>query len=466
MTDATTVSGRTQVPPREVMRRSIAALSLLMVLAAGVAALFIVQGVDSQMRDVQRTYEVRGQARELVQALVDAESGQRGYLLTNEQAYLAPYRAAVGALDAEYRNLLELAGDNPAQKAKLDALAESIEQKRSEMATTITLATDGRRAEAQSIIRSNAGLALMDRIRGTLSEVIAEEDTRLIERNARVDASRFWLIATIITALGGAAVLTYALFTRTERQMLSLAQTQSALQSQNVELETRVVERTAELEEARAHAERERARVEALLQDTSHRIGNSLATVSSMLGLQVARSTSAEVRSALEAAQSRVHSIAAGHRRLRLGADLETTNAAEFLTAVVEDLHATQAAGQRVSFETEVAPVVINARDATTIGIIVGELVTNALKHAFPDGRSGRILTTLVRESEGATLIVEDDGKGIAPEELSAEAGLGATIIQQLAGQFGAEPEYRPRPGGGTRVLVPMPRLQLGSAAD
>jgi two-component sensor histidine kinase len=306
----------------------------------------------------------------------------------------------------------------------------------------------------------------MERIRGTLTDFIAEEDAKLIERNARVDASRVWLIATIIAALGGAAVLTYALFTRTERQMVSLARTQSALQSQNVELETRVAARTAELEEARAHAERERARVEALLQETNHRIGNSLATVSSMLGLQVARSASDEVRSALEAAQRRVHSIAAGHRRLRLGDDLETTNAAEFLAAVVEDLHTTQAEGRTIRFTTDVAPVVIPARDATTIGIIVGELVINALKHAFQDGRSGEIWTRLVRENEGAILIVEDDGKGMDPGQAGPDAGLGATIIEQLAGQFGGKPVYEPRPGGGTRVVVAVPGLQLSTAAD
>jgi two-component sensor histidine kinase len=463
MTDATSISGRTAVPSRELRRRAIAGLSLLMVLAAGIAALFIVQGVDSQLRDVQYTYEVRRQARELVQALVDAESGQRGYLLTSEQAYLEPYRAAVGSLDATYRNLTEMLDDHPDQKARIRSLAEAIEQKRSEMATTITMATNGQLSQALSIIRSDSGLALMDRIREGLTTFIAEEDAKLIERNARVDSSRLWLVTTIIAALAGAAILTYALFARSERQMMSFALAQSELRSQNLELETRVAERTAELEEARAHAERERARVEALLQDTNHRIGNSLATVSSMLGLQVARSKSAEVRSALEAAQSRVQAIASGHRRLRLGTDLETTNAAEFLAAVVEDLHSTQAAGRKVGFTTEVEPVVINARDATTVGIILGELVINALKHAFPEGANGHIWTRFSRDGEGATLVVEDDGRGMPPEDADAETGLGATIIQQLAVQFGGEPRYEPRESGGTRVIVPMPKLQLSS---
>jgi two-component sensor histidine kinase len=294
-----------------------------------------------------------------------------------------------------------------------------------------------------------------------LGSFIAEEDGKLLERNARVDASRLWLIGTIIAALGGAAILTYVLFTRTEQQMMGLARASSELKSINTELERRVQERTAELEESRLHAERERARVEALLQDTNHRIGNSLATVSSMLGLQVARSRSDEVRSALEAAQSRVQAIASGHRRLRLGDDLETTNAAEFLGAVVEDLHQTQAEGRKVSFELDAVPAVINARDATTIGIVVGELVVNALKHAFPDGGTGHIWTRLVRDGQGASLIVEDDGRGLAPEALGGDAGLGAMIIRQLAGQFGGEPRYEAREGGGTRVVVPMPELHI-----
>jgi two-component sensor histidine kinase/CHASE3 domain sensor protein len=465
MTDATAHLSSIALPKRELRRRLAIALSLILVVAAAVLALFIVQGVDAQMRDVQHTYEVRRQARELIQSLVDAETGQRGFLLTQDQAYLEPYRAAVASMDATYQNLLAMLADNPAQKARITGLAESIEQKRSEMATTITMATGDRLTEALSILRSDAGRALMDGIRQTLSAFIAEEDGKLIERNNRVDGSRVWLIATIIAALGGAAILTYALFTRTQQVVSTLARTSSVLQSQNVELEARVRERTVELEEARAHAERERARVEALLQDTNHRIGNSLATVSSLLGLQVTRSRSAEVRSALEAAQSRVHAIASGHRRLRLGADLETTSAAEFLEAVVEDLQSTQAEGRTVSFETEVDPLIINARDATTIGIIVGELVINALKHAFPDKTTGRIWARLKRDETGVTLSVEDDGRGMAPEAKDSEAGLGAMIIRQLAMQFGGSPAYEEREGGGTRVVVKLPKLEIEDAA-
>lgn len=466
MTDAMTDFGAVRIPKRETRRRLVITLSLILVLAAGVAALFLVQGVDSQIRDVQHTYELRRQARELIQSLIDAETGQRGYLLTQDDAYLEPYRKAVTSLDATYRNLSEMVAANPSQKVRVAGIAESIEQKRAEMATTISMARDGRLSEALSILRSDAGRALMDGIRQTLEAFVAEEDTQLLQRNALVDGSRLWLTAAILLALAGAAVLTYTFFTRTQQQVSSLARTSNLLQTQKIELELRVKQRTLELEEARAHAERERARVEALLQDTNHRIGNSLATVSSLLGLQVARTQSEEVKSALEAAQNRVQAIASGHRRLRLGDDLETTSASDFLGAVIEDLQATQGEGRKVEFKTDLSPAVINARDATTLGIIVGELVINALKHAFPEDGAGHIWTRFAPDLDGgATLVVEDDGRGLPTYAREGEGGLGAMIIRQLATQFGGDAHYEPRPGGGTRVSVQLPELVIAEAA-
>lgn len=459
MTEATTNAVPISLPPRELRRALVIALSLALVVSAAVGSLFMVRGVETQMRDVQQTHEVRRQAQALVQALVDAETGQRGFLLTQDQAYLDPYRDAVRSLDATYANLLALVANSPSQKLKVSALAESIEQKRAEMATTITMVIDGRLNEALTILRSDAGWALMEQIRQTLAAFIAEEDGRLVERNAQVDASRIWLFGLILLALGGATILTFSLFTRTQRQVSSLSRKSSELATLNEELEARVRARTSELDDARRHAERERARVEALLQETNHRIGNSLATVSSLLGLQVTRTQSAEVRSALEAAQSRVQAIASGHRRLRLGDDLETTNAAEFLEAVIEDLQTTQGAGHTVEFATAVEPLIIQARDATTIGIIVGELVVNALKHAFVEGQSGTIWTGLRRNGEGAILMVEDNGRGFAQDQ--SEGGLGVMIIRQLASQFGGEPTYEPRQEGGTRVTVRLPKLQI-----
>ncbi len=246
--------------------------------------------------------------------------------------------------------------------------------------------------------------------------------------------------------------------------MAQLAQRENRLLMQNEELEAHVRTRTAEVEEARGRAERERARLETLLQDTNHRIGNSLATVSSLLGLQLARSGSEEVRTALEAAQGRVHAIASAHRRLRLGADLETTDAADFLAAVVDDLATTVPADKPIAFHQDIATMVIAARDATTLGIVVSELVTNAVKHAFGPGQAGQIWIRFLRSADGVPeLRIEDDGQGL-PEGGAIGNGLGAVIIKQLARQFGGVPDYGPREGGGTVVKVTLPNLAAGTA--
>jgi two-component sensor histidine kinase len=312
--------------------------------------------------------------------------------------------------------------------------------------------------EALALFRSDAGQAMMERLRLTIRNFISQEDALLAERNLGVERYRQWLVGTILAALAGAATLAYALFTRTQAQVSALARTRRALESQNEELEALIRERTAETEDARAHAERERERVETLLQDTNHRIGNSLATVSSLLGLQMSRSKSQEVKEALEAAQNRVHAIASSHRRLRLGADLETANAAEFLEAVLADLQSTQTGAEGVAFVAQCDPIVIKARDATTVGIIASELVTNALKHAFPGGE-GHIWVRFARIDGVITLWVEDDGKGLVDGREPGDGGLGSLIIRQLAQQFGGQPTYTGRDGGGTIVTVTLPEL-------
>lgn len=462
MSDVSTQSVGYAGPRPGAIRRIAIVTSMILVFVGVAASLFLVRTVDSQLADIANTYEIRRQARELMLAIVEAETGQRGYLITRDPAYLDPYNAAVGNLSETYRSLVALLNNNPVQKARIEALVPDLDAKRAEMARTIELMSAGQSAEALALLRSDTGLELMDRIRTTLRTLIAEEDGKLIERNGRMQLYRQSLVIAMLAALGSAVILAYSLLSRTQQKVAALSEEQTLLRSQNVELEEHVRARTAEVEEARGRAERERARLETLLQDTNHRIGNSLATVSSLLGLQLARTSSEEVRDALEAAQLRVQAIASGHRRLRLGADLETTEAAEFLGDVVDDLAGAIPADKDVHFEKQLQPMTIPARDATTLGIVVSELVTNALKHGFADGRAGTIWVRFERPEGGVTqLTVEDDGRGMAATD-EQQAGLGALIVKQLAKQFGGgEPEYRARDGGGTSVTVQVPKLEV-----
>jgi two-component sensor histidine kinase/CHASE3 domain sensor protein len=416
------------------------------------------QGMDRQLRDITDTYAVRDTARELVSVMSEAEASQRGYVLTRDAQLLAPYHAAAARVDAYVQTLLEMTADDAAQADRVRSITGDISGKMAEMARTVELVATARHDEAQSLIETGMGIRLMSEVRGTLEAFISEENQKLALRNEGIDRSRIWLVGTIISALAAAVCLAYALMARTQKQVSDMAQRHRGLINQNEALEAEVAERTRAIEEARARAERERQRVEALLQDTSHRIGNSLATVSSLLALQLMRTRSAEVRTALEAARLRVHAIASAHRRLRLGDDMESASADEFLSAVLEDIATTQTDSGRIVIEGKIESIEVSARDATTLGILVGEFVTNALKHGFPDGREGRVEVALFRDEAGVpTLKVSDNGIGLP--EGQDEGGLGSVIIRQLSGQFGGEPIYTSVPGQGVSISVSLPAL-------
>ncbi len=435
-------------------------LSLVLVILAAGAALVLVQGIDRQNADVEHSYDVRNQTRELTIALSEAQSSQRGYVLTGDSAYFEPYRRATAAVQTRLASLTALTRDNATQSAALASMSGAIGSALAELQRTLDLVENGRVAEARQLVQSGSEVQLLNDLRRTLEQFINEENTILLDRNREVDQWRRWLVGAIVVSLAAAVLLAYVLFARTQQQVSDLSQTRSALLTENEVLDNRVKERTQALEEARQHAEHERQRVEALLQETSHRIGNSLATVSSLLGLQLLRSSSKEVQTALESARARVHAIAAAHRRLRLGHDLETANTDDFLDAVLEDLATTVSSADKINLSGQIDTITISARDATTLGILLSEIVTNAIKHAFPHGSGGNIEVQLKRVNGVPTLSVGDDGVGLPPDDTSNQGGLGSVIIKQLSNQFGGVPHYEPRSSGGLMITIPLPSLE------
>lgn len=445
------------------LRQRLAMVACLGLVAVALgASLGLMGGIDKQIADMTRTYEGRNQARELSLALTNAEGAQFDYVLTGEARFRDLFASALGQIEKHGTSLSGVVERSPTQADQVSAIVEDIGQRTDSLARSVELMTAQRTAEALALIDTTRVDRPMDGARVALEQFIGVENQKLLERNDSIDWTRRWLVGATIIALVGAVMLAFLLFWRAQREVRALALNRSELQSENEALEAKVAERTQAVEEARSHAEQERQRVETLLQDTNHRIGNSLATVSSLLALQLLRSTSDEVRHALEAARSRVHAIASAHRRLRLGDDLETISADQFLDAVLQDLASSVTSTKGVQLVGKIEPIEIKARDATTIGILVGELVTNALKHAFPEERGGYITVELKRDASGMpTLSVTDDGVGIESATQAGEGGLGSVIIKQLARQFGGVPEYQPGDENGLRVIVPLPGIGI-----
>jgi signal transduction histidine kinase/CHASE3 domain sensor protein len=130
------------------------------------------------------TYQVLGELSELDLAVRDAETGQRGYLLTGDEAYLAPYRAALGRVTSIEGELQLLTGDNAAQQERLRAVAPLVQQKLEELAQTVALRRTVGLEAALRVVRTGAGEAYTARIESTIAAIRAQEEMLLADRQA------------------------------------------------------------------------------------------------------------------------------------------------------------------------------------------------------------------------------------------------------------------------------------------
>lgn len=190
-----------------------------------------------------------------------------------------------------------------------------------------------------------------------------------------------------------------------------------------------------------------------LLQELQHRVANSLQIIASVLMQSARRVQSDEARGHLHDAHNRVMSIATLQQQLaasRLG-DVELRG---YLTQLCESLGASMIHDHdKVSIAVTADGSSVNADISVSLGLIVTELVINALKHAFPGDRAGKILVDYHAHDANWTLSVSDDGVGTAETLADAKPGLGTSIVEALANQLQATVEID---GGypGTTVSV------------
>jgi two-component sensor histidine kinase len=209
----------------------------------------------------------------------------------------------------------------------------------------------------------------------------------------------------------------------------------------------------AEVREARDRFEALAAERALLMREVNHRVGNSLQLISSILTLQANASGSADVRDALVDATGRVLAVAQLHRRLYTSNDVQSIAVDQYLDALVEDLRRSAESNQLAQLTLTCQPISIDPDRAVAIGVIVNELVTNALKYAYP-GDKGPIRVD-IKDADGnrAVLTVEDDGVGIVQRAIPKSSGLGQRIVRAMGEKLGARIEYDDTHAG-TRVLV------------
>ncbi len=214
--------------------------------------------------------------------------------------------------------------------------------------------------------------------------------------------------------------------------------------------------------EAEVRASRDRyaalaAEREMLLREVNHRVGNSLQIIASLLHLQASSSKEEEVKAALTNAMGRVAAVAQVHRRLYTSHDLKSVMLNQYLEALLEDLRRS-AEGNRMSRLTLAAqPVETDPDRAVAIGIIVNELVMNAVKYAYPEGK-GPIHVELKASGDDLELVISDDGVGLNVKANPQSTGMGQRIVSAMAAKLEADVERDPQHAG-TRMVLRFRRV-------
>lgn len=163
---------------------------------------------------VVHTHQVELKLSETLALLTDAETGQRGYLYTGEDRYLAPYQLAVQQIQLEFDGLARLTMDNPRQQAAIAELRLLAQKKLDELARTIALHRSGKLDQARKLVLSDSGLRTMDRVRALIATMREEEDRLELERESSYRSSVRQTSASIyvMTALAALGLVLLAYF--------------------------------------------------------------------------------------------------------------------------------------------------------------------------------------------------------------------------------------------------------------
>ena len=427
------------------------------------------QAMVAQIDDQTASYEIRDNSRLLMRYLLDAQSNQRGYLLTSKTSYLGPYQIATTNVHEQMDRLKLLVAASPEQSRSMQEVASLADTTLTELAQTIALKRGAEPGRIPQVADSDQGQAQLDSIRTILKKFVDTETKNLSARRRTFEESTLTMTALIIGCFFAAVLTITFTLAMTFRQLKELGRVHLETEALNAQLEANVMERTAALEASlietqseKAAAEFERRRVEILMRELDHRVGNSLAMVSSLLGMQLSRTEDSMIRQSINAARMRVQTIGSSQRRLRLQDDFKTVAVADLFAAVIDDLVATFDGSKNITIQYDIAPLVFQARDATTCAILLGELVTNALKYGMDSVSGGTISVTCERLITGGILLkVEDNSAQVSSGERQASKanGLGTVILERLVQQYDGQTDRQRNKSGGTVVTVTLPKL-------
>jgi two-component sensor histidine kinase len=241
----------------------------------------------------------------------------------------------------------------------------------------------------------------------------------------------------------------------------------------NDTLEYRVQQRTAELASAvealqAEIAERKRVETqiqsslqekEVLLKEIHHRVKNNLQIISSLLSLQSENINSQDPVRTFRESQDRIRSMALIHEKLYQARDISRVDFAEYVKSLTLYLSRSHLTGPGIKIVIGIDHILLDIDTAIPCGLIINELVSNSLKYAFRDGRTGEIRIAMTQDGNRYTLVVADNGSGLPPGlDFRNTPSLGLQLVNTLVDQLEGAIELDS--AGGTRFKITFAEIE------
>ena len=476
-------------------RRTIALLFLgvLALLAIVATSGWLSARTAEHTSEVIRERQIRMVSGTLQVAMLDAETGQRGYVLTGEERYLEPYTAA---LPVVRKNLTELAKLYAAEDRSLTRIADlhgQVETKLTELAETIDLVKNGQREQARSVVLTDRGKATMDAVRRILDALINDAENRVAQRLQALNQASELL--TWVTGVGSILIVLFAAgaawtVIQYTRQLVAARQT---LQEVNFSLEERVAARTASLTLANEEIQR-------FAYIVSHDLRSPLVNI---MGFTSEMETSAETLkryiggdqglaerarvAALEEIPESIGFIRASTGRMdglinailklsregRRALNPEPVDLVKLFAAAQASVKHQLDEAQATLTVPEKAPIIVS--DRLALEQVVNNVVDNAVKYLARD-RPGRIAITVNQAPGRVVIAVTDNGRGIAEQDLERVfelfrragaqdrpgEGIGLAHVRALVRRLGGEITVKSELGRGSTFQIDLPaRLRV-----
>ncbi len=435
---------------------------------------------DEDLQWVFHTHEVIENTVELLSSIQDAENGQRGYILTKNIEYLAPYSKAIVNINLKLKKVQQLTIDNEKQQVNLKKLNKEIAFRLRLIDTTLKLEKENKHQDAIDFIKKGKGRISMESIRSILKRILGEENLLLIKRNIKLEESVFF--STVVSFLslffiGTMSVISLIVISKKQKINRNLIKD---LSKYNLNLESQIKERTLDLENMNKKLVLLNEDKNQFLGMAAHDLKNPINTIKGLVNiLQI----TGEVNLSVEQKEILDHVNKSTSKMSKLISDLldvnridqgisdiqfESENLLEITEGVIYGF-------KEVAEKKEIGITLLNlltnktlSTDKSALIRILENIISNAIKFS---SKGKEVHVSLFNKNGKTYISVKDEGPGIKDEEKhllfqkfkklsnrptegESSTGLGLSIVKSLVEAINGKIEYTSEVGKGTTFTL------------